>query len=67
VLGLGDDRTDHDLLDALRRVRRRTRRGLAARSTRSDGRRDDVHIVGPGEVRAFLRDLVSAMEPAASE
>jgi hypothetical protein len=32
-----------------------------------EGRREDIHIIGPGEVRALLRDLVSAMEPAATE
>lgn len=67
VLGLGDDRTDHDLLDALPPGSVAGHVGGLLPSTRSDGRRDDVHIVGPGEVRAFLRDLASAMEPAATE
>ena len=31
-----------------------------ARSER-DGRRDDIHLVGPGEVRAFLRALVDSV------
>jgi len=67
VLGLGDDRTDHDLLDALPSGSVAGHVGGLLPSTRSDGSRDDVHIVGPGEVRAFLRDLASAMEPAATE
>jgi len=66
VLGLGDDRTDHDLLDALPSGSVAGHVGGLLPSTRaSDGRRDDIHIVGPGEVRAFLRDLaVSVTEPA---
>ena len=31
--------------------------GLLPSSKRTDGRREDIHVVGPGEVRAFLRGL----------
>ncbi len=56
VLGLGDDRTDHDLLDALPSGSVAGHVGGLLPSTRSaNGRREDVHLVGPGEVRAFLR------------
>jgi trehalose 6-phosphate synthase/phosphatase len=68
VLGLGDDRTDHDLLDALPSGSVAGHVGGLLPSTRpSDGKRDDIHIVGPGEVRGFLRDLVASVtEPAPS-
>jgi trehalose 6-phosphate synthase/phosphatase len=62
VLGLGDDRTDHDLLDALPPGSVAGHVGGLLLSTRADGRREDIHIVGPGEVRSFLRDLVTAAE-----
>jgi len=62
VLGLGDDRTDHDLLDALPPGSVAGHVGGLLPSTRvSDGKREDIHIVGPGEVRAFLRDLVASV------
>ena len=62
VLGLGDDRTDHDLLGALPPGSVAGHVGGLLPSTRSDDqRREDIHIVGPGEVRAFLRDLVATM------
>ena len=32
--------------------------GLLPSTNRADGRREDIHLVGPGEVRAFLRGLV---------
>ncbi len=66
VLGLGDDRTDHDLLDALPPGSVAGHVGGLLPSTRmSDGKREDIHVVGPGEVRAFLRDLVASVaEPA---
>jgi trehalose 6-phosphate synthase/phosphatase len=66
VLGIGDDRTDHDLLDALPPGSVAGHVGGLLPSTRSGGgRREDIHIVGPGEVRAFLGDLVASMaEPA---
>ncbi len=67
VIGLGDDRTDHDLLDALPPGSIAGHVGGLLPSARSaDGPREHVHIVGPGEVRAFLRDLVSAAEPPAA-
>jgi trehalose 6-phosphate synthase/phosphatase len=62
VLGLGDDRTDHDLLDALPSGSVAGHVGSLLPSTkRTDGRRDDIHLVGPGEVRAFLRALVDSV------
>jgi trehalose 6-phosphate synthase/phosphatase len=63
VLGLGDDRTDHDLLDALPpgSVAGHVG-GLLPSTNRSSGRRvDDIHLLGPGEVRAFLRGLAERM------
>jgi trehalose 6-phosphate synthase/phosphatase len=63
VLGLGDDRTDHDLLDALPTGSVAGHVGGLLPSTRSDGRRDDIHLVGPGEVRAFLRFLAASGTP----
>jgi trehalose 6-phosphate synthase/phosphatase len=63
VLGLGDDRTDHDLLDALPSGSVAGHvGGLLPSSNRVDGRREDIHLVGPGEVRAFLRHLVDAAD-----
>jgi trehalose 6-phosphate synthase/phosphatase len=64
VLGLGDDRTDHDLLDALPAGSVAGHVGGLLPSTRSDGRRDDVHLVGPGEVRAFLQFLAASFDSA---
>ena len=62
VLGLGDDRTDHDLLDALPSGSIAGHVGGLLPSTNAGGgRRMDIHIVGPGEVRALLRDLVSSV------
>ncbi len=62
VLGLGDDRTDHDLLDALPSGSIAGHVGGLLPSTRSaDGPREHIHLVGPGEVRAFLRDLATAV------
>ena len=57
VLGLGDDRTDHDLLDALPSGSVAGHVGGLLPTNRADGR-EDIHLVGPGEVRAFLRGLV---------
>ena len=57
VLGLGDDRTDHDLLDALPSGSVAGHVGGLLPTNRADGR-EDVHLVGPGEVRSFLRGLV---------
>jgi len=64
VLGLGDDRTDHDLLDALPSGSVAGHVGsLLPSSNRTDGRREDIHLVGPGEVRAFLGRLIESVEP----
>ena len=63
VLGLGDDRTDHDLLDALPRGSVAGHVGSLLPSRNSpEGRREDVHLMGPGEVRAFLRGLVESVD-----
>ena len=62
VVGIGDDRTDHDLLDALPPGSVAGHVGGLLPSRRApNGKREDIHIVGPGEVRAFLRDLVTSM------
>jgi trehalose 6-phosphate synthase/phosphatase len=62
VLGLGDDRTDHDLLDALPPGSVAGHVGGLLPSQNSAGeRREDIHLVGPGEVRAFLRGLVDVV------
>jgi len=63
VIGLGDDRTDHDLLDALPPGSVAGHVGGLLPSSRSaDGPREHIHVVGPGEVRAFLGDLASAYD-----
>ncbi|HXF98533.1 MAG TPA: bifunctional alpha,alpha-trehalose-phosphate synthase (UDP-forming)/trehalose-phosphatase [Gaiellaceae bacterium] len=64
VIGLGDDRTDHDLLDALPpgSVAGHVG-GLLPRSRDPAGRREHIRIVGPGEVRVFLRELVADALP----
>jgi trehalose 6-phosphate synthase/phosphatase len=62
VMGLGDDRTDHDLLDALPRGSIAGHVGGLLPSTRSEGGgREHVHVVGPGEVRQLLRDLAASV------
>jgi trehalose 6-phosphate synthase/phosphatase len=62
VLGLGDDRTDHDLLDALPSGSVAGHVGSLLPSRNSTGgRREDVLLVGPGEVRDFLRGLVESV------
>ena len=62
VLGLGDDQTDHDLLDALPSGSVAGHVGGLLPSRRStNGRREDIHLVGPGEVRAFLRGLTESV------
>ena len=63
MLGLGDDRTDHDLLDALPNGSVAGHVGsLLPSSNRADRQHEDIHLVGPGEVRAFLRSLVDSVE-----
>jgi trehalose 6-phosphate synthase/phosphatase len=63
VIGLGDDRTDHDLLDALPSGSVAGHvGGLLPRAGSTSGSREHIHIVGPGEVRAFLRELASAVD-----
>ncbi|MGI8885904.1 MAG: bifunctional alpha,alpha-trehalose-phosphate synthase (UDP-forming)/trehalose-phosphatase [Gaiellaceae bacterium] len=62
VIGLGDDRTDHDLLDALPSGSVAGHVGGLLPSARAtDGPREHIHIVGPGEVRALLREMVTAV------
>ena len=62
VIGLGDDRTDHDLLDALPSGSVAGHVGGLLPSTRSKGGpRDHIHVIGPGEVRALLRELADAV------
>jgi trehalose 6-phosphate synthase/phosphatase len=65
VLGLGDDRTDHDLLDALPSGSVAGHvGGLLPSTNRANGRVEDVHLVGPGEVRTFLSRLIESVQPA---
>jgi len=68
VIGLGDDRTDHDLLDALPPGSVAGHVGGLSPSPRASGRsHEHVHIAGPGEVRALLRELAAAVpRPAGS-
>ncbi len=61
VMGLGDDRTDHDLLEALPSGSIAGHVGGLLPSATADGVvRQHVRIVGPGEVRALLRSLAGA-------
>ncbi len=63
VLGLGDDRTDHDLLDALPAGSVAGHvGGLLPSPGRSAGRREHVHVVGPGEVRELLAELAESVD-----
>jgi trehalose 6-phosphate synthase/phosphatase len=63
VLGLGDDRTDHDLLDALPSGSVAGHVGGLRPSGRPNaGRREHVHVLGPGEVRSLLAELAAAVE-----
>jgi hypothetical protein len=65
VLGLGDDRTDHDLLDALPPGSVAGHVGSLLPSSRSRaGRREHIHVVGPGEVRALLHELAASVSVA---
>jgi trehalose 6-phosphate synthase/phosphatase len=62
VMGIGDDRTDHDLLDALPSGSTAGHVGGLLPSMRTDGGpRDHVHILGPGEVRELLREMAEAL------
>jgi trehalose 6-phosphate synthase/phosphatase len=62
VMGLGDDRTDHDLLEALPTGSVAGHvGGLQPSSNSEGGPREHIRIVGPGEVRAFLRHLTAAI------
>jgi len=68
VLGLGDDRTDHDLLGALPSGSVAGHVGGLLPSTKPpDGKREDIHLLGPGEVREFLGGLVDRMTSGSSE
>jgi trehalose 6-phosphate synthase/phosphatase len=70
VIGLGDDRTDHDLLDALPQGSVAGHVGGLLPSARGNGGpRDHIHVVGPGEVRSLLRELaeVVAIVPARAQ
>ena len=61
VMGLGDDRTDHDLLEALPSGSIAGHVGGLLPSATADGAvRQHVRIVGPGEVRALLSSLAGA-------
>ena len=63
VFGIGDDRTDHDLLDALPPGSVAGHVGGLLPSGRTDGgRREHVHVVGPSEVRALLSRLADAVD-----
>jgi trehalose 6-phosphate synthase/phosphatase len=62
VIGLGDDRTDHDLLRALPAGSIAGHVGGLLPSADSNGAaRQHIRIVGPGEVRTFLRDLAAEL------
>ena len=66
VMGLGDDRTDHDLLDALPSGSVAGHVGGLLPSTRTDGGpREHIHVLGPGEVRQLLRELTAAVSSPA--
>jgi trehalose 6-phosphate synthase/phosphatase len=61
VIGLGDDRTDHDLIDALPPGSIAGHVGGLLASAGTAREREHVHIVGPSEARAFLRGLVDSL------
>ena len=62
VIGIGDDRTDHDLLDALPSGSVAGHVGGLLPSTRTaNGPREHIQIVGPGEVRALLREMAESL------
>ena len=62
VIGLGDDRTDHDLFAALPAGAVAAHVGGLQPTTRLvEGRREDVHLAGPREVRQLLNDLAAGL------
>ncbi len=62
AIGLGDDRTDHDLLGALPAGSIAGHvGGLMPTSAADSGPRDHIRIESPAAVRAFLRELVSSV------
>ena len=62
VIGLGDDRTDHDLLDALPSGSIAGHvGGLLPSASPDGGPRDHIRLESPADVRAFLRDLAAAV------
>jgi trehalose 6-phosphate synthase/phosphatase len=63
VIGLGDDRTDHDLLDALPpgSVAGHVG-GLLPSASRDGGPREHIRIDSPAAVREFLRELAAGYE-----
>ncbi len=63
VLGLGDDRTDHDLLDALPAGSIAGHvGGLLPSSDAKHARREDVQLAMPSDVRELLRALVASLD-----
>jgi trehalose 6-phosphate synthase/phosphatase len=61
AIGLGDDRTDHDLLGALPSGSIAGHvGGLMPTSAADSGPRDHIRIESPAAVRVFLRELVSS-------
>jgi trehalose 6-phosphate synthase/phosphatase len=62
VMGLGDDRTDHDLLEALPSGSVAGHVGGLLPASSSDGRpREHIRIESPSAVRAFLRTLTASI------
>jgi trehalose 6-phosphate synthase/phosphatase len=62
VLGLGDDRTDLDLLDALPAGSIAGHvGGLLPRTRSAHVRHEDVLLTGPADVRSFLQRLVASV------
>ena len=62
VLGIGDDRTDHDLLDALPAGSIAGHVGGLLPSAAGHPRREDVQFATPSDVREFLRALVASLD-----
>ncbi len=68
VMGLGDDRTDHDLLEALPSGSVAGHVGGLLPASSSDGRpREHIRIESPGAVRAFLRTLAASIAVAEAQ